>query len=59
MKMNYELDNRQNLKHEHCYNLNLDVGMKLILETWHELDMNLEHGHDTRMNLKMANSRLG
>ena len=33
MNMNYELDNRQNLKHEHCYNLNLDVGMKLILET--------------------------
>ena len=32
--------------------------MKLALKTWHELDMNLEHGHDTRMNMKMANSRL-
>ena len=22
-----------NLEHEHCYNLNLDVGMKLMIET--------------------------
>ena len=41
MNMNYELGNRQNLKHEHCYNLNLDVDMKLALKTWHELDMKI------------------
>ena len=57
--MNYELDKRQNLKHEHGYNLNLDVGMNLALKTCHELDIKFEHGHDTRMNMKMANSRLG
>ena len=37
MNMNYELDKRKNLKHEHCYNLNLDMGIKLALK----LDMNL------------------
>ena len=41
--MNHELDNRHKLKHK----------------AWHELDMKIEHGHYTRMNLKMANSRLG
>ena len=32
MNMNYELDSRQNLKHEHCYNLNLNMDMKPTLK---------------------------
>ena len=37
----------------------MKLDMELAMKLEHELDMKLEHGHDTRMNLKMTNSRLG